>query len=106
MRISFVLLVVIAASATAAPDKLATSLDALATAAKCSDQASPWRPWCIAATGWATGKAGALPKGKVLLGVTVELEDGKDTAQQLVDAVSLTAFAIGKEGKVKVTMVK
>jgi hypothetical protein len=106
MRTLVVLLIALAADAAAGPDKLATSLDALANAAKCSDHASPWRLWCIAASGWATGKAGQLPNGKVLVGVTIELEDGKDTAQQLVNAVSLTAFAIGKDGKVKVTTVR
>jgi hypothetical protein len=86
-------------------DKLATALGQLATAANCSNKASPWRPWCIAATGWATGKPGELPKGKVLLGLTIELEDGKDVAKQLSDAVGMSALVIDADGKVKVTYV-
>jgi len=101
-----ILLVTFSASARADEfDKLGDRLGKLATAASCADKTSPWRPWCIAATGWATGKAGELPKGKVLLGITIELEDGKELAVQLRDKVSLAAFAIDKDGKVKVTSV-
>lgn len=76
----------------------------LAVAAKCSDNTSPWRLWCIASD-WSKGSAAALPSGKVLVGVTVELEDGKDVAAALKDKVSFTAFAIDKDNKVKVTTV-
>jgi hypothetical protein len=87
-------------------DPLSAALANLATVARCDDAASPWRPWCIAATGWADGAAGDLPVGKVLVGMTIELEDGKDLDQALRDSVSLTAFAVAKDGKVKVTNVK
>src|SRR5580698_2261287 len=63
-------------------------LGALKTAARCDDPASPWRPWCIAAA-YDTGTAAALPVGKVLVGLTIELETGKDVATALSDAVSL-----------------
>lgn len=80
-------------------------LDALRVAAKCDDKASPFRPWCIAAA-FSTGTAAALPKGKVLVGMTIELEVGKDASTALTQSVSFTALAVGKDGKVKLTMVK
>ena len=94
-----VLVVTFVTAGRADADKLSDALGKLATAARCSDKASPWRPWCIAATGWATGKPGELPKAKVMLGLTIELQDGKDTAKQLHDAVGLSAFIV-KDGKV------
>lgn len=86
-------------------DVTSERLSALRTAAKCQDKASTWRPWCIAAD-FETGTAAALPKGKVLVGMTIELETGKDAAAALSSSVSFTALAIGKDGKVKLTMVK
>ncbi|HEY1558903.1 MAG TPA: hypothetical protein VGF94_28965 [Kofleriaceae bacterium] len=108
LRLALVALVLsfaVPARADSTGDKLTAALGKLATAASCSNKASPWRPWCIAATGWAGGKVGELPKGKVLLGITIELEDGKDTAKQLGDAVGLSAWAIDGDGKLKVTYV-
>lgn len=87
-----------------AVDPAEAPLAKLATAAKCSDKASPWRPWCIA-TDWAKGAAPDLPAGKVLVGLTIELENGKDFAQALSDRVSFSAFAIGRDGKVKLASV-
>lgn len=84
-----------------------TQLEELATAAKCTDKASPWRPWCIA-TEFAKGSGAALPK-KNLVGITVELEKGKDVASAIRDRVTLVALGItkkGKETKLKLTDVK
>jgi hypothetical protein len=104
------LLVTLAIPTLAAADKVrvdvtTSRLAALKTAARCDDKASPWRPWCVAAD-FETGTAAELPKGKVLVGMTVELEEGKDAAAALSGKVSLTALAIDADGKVKVTMVK
>ena len=113
MRIPVLASVALAAVLSASPvqakkmmDPLFVALGNLATAAQCDNKASPWRPWCIAATGWTDGTAADLPAGKVLVGMTIEVENGKDLKQALSDAVSLTAFAIGKDGTVKVTTVK
>ncbi len=113
MRIPVLASVAVLAVVTASPvhakkvaDPLFAALSNLATAAQCDNKASLWRPWCIAATGWGDGTAADLPAGKVLVGMTLEVEDGKDLKQALSDAVSLTAFAIGKDGTVKVTTVK
>ena len=87
------------------PDPIAQSLGQLATGAKCSDKASPYRPWCIATEALKTGTAPALPK-KALVGMTVELEDGKDVADALTNKVTFVALAIDADGKVKLTDVK
>ncbi len=85
-------------------DPLAATLTKLAAAAKCSDAASPMRPWCIAAD-FGKGTAPALPR-KSLVGMTVELEDGKDVHDALINNVTFVAIAIDKDGKVKLTDVK
>jgi hypothetical protein len=85
-------------------DPIAASLTKLAEAAKCSMKASPWRPWCIA-TDFAKGTAAPLPT-KALVGMTVELEDGKDMTEALSQKVTFVALAIDKDGKVKLTDVK
>ena len=95
----------LASAEKAEPDITKGRLDALRTAAKCEDKASVWRPWCIAAD-FETGTAAALPKGKVLVGLTIELEVGKDASKALTGNVSFSALAIGKDGKVKLTSVK
>lgn len=87
------------------PDPIALSLGNLATAAKCADKASPYRPWCIATDALKKGTAPALPK-KALVGMTVELEDGKDVADALTNKVTFVALAIDADGKVKLTDVK
>lgn len=87
------------------PDLITSELGELRVAANCGDQASPWRPWCIAAA-WATGAAADLPKGKILVGLTVALEQGKNAADALREQVTFVAFAVGKDGKVKLTDVK
>ncbi len=90
--------------AARADDKVITDeLASLKAAAKCEDAASPWRPWCIA-TQFATGAAGELPKGKILVGLTVELEKGKEV-QALTDRVSFVALVVGSDGKVKLASV-
>lgn len=86
-------------------DIATTQLAALKTAAKCADKASVWRTWCSPAD-FFTGAAGDLPKGKVLVGLTIELEVGKDAVTALRDNVSFTALAIDADGKAKLTMVK
>jgi len=86
-------------------DVVAASLGELRTAANCQDKASPWRPWCIAAE-FPSGTAGELPKGKILVGMTVELQQGKDAKQALSDKVSFVALAIDQDGKAKLTDVK
>jgi hypothetical protein len=90
----------------ASPDDIITGrLAALREAAKCSDKASPWRPWCIAAD-FTKGTAGELPKGKVLAGMTIELETGKDAKDALSKSVTFVALAVDADGKVKLTDVK
>ncbi len=74
-----------------AHDVATERLGALKTAARCDDATSPWRPWCVAAA-YDTGTAAALPAGKVLVGLTIELETGKDVATALSDKVSFTAW--------------
>ena len=102
------LLVMVPALAVAkeAKNDIATDqLSALRTAAKCDDKASLWRPWCIAAD-FGTGTAAALPKGKVLVGLTIDLRIGQDAVTALRTNVSFTTLAVGKDGKVKLTAVK
>ena len=85
-------------------DPIGASLGRLRAAAKCDDKASPWRPWCIAAD-YDAGKVAELP-AKNLVGLTVELEDGRDSAAALRDRVSLVALAVAHDGgrvKVKLT---
>ena len=53
------LLLLLVSSPTFADAKDPT-LAALQTAAKCTDKASPWRPWCIAAD-FEKGTAAELP---------------------------------------------
>jgi hypothetical protein len=60
-------------------EPLAAALTKLGTAAKCSDPASPLRPWCIA------------------------VDFAKGTA---INKVTFVAIAIGKDAKVKLTDVK
>ena len=80
-------------------------LNALRVAAKCGDAASVWRHWCIA-TDFETGTAAELPKGKVLIGMTIQLQEGADAAKALFDRVGLVALAVDLEGKVRLTDVK
>lgn len=109
MKSLVVVSLVVSSVASADPkptvDVTTAQLAALATAAKCEDAASPFRPWCIA-TKFETGTAAALPKGKVLVGMTIELETGKPAGDALTQKVSFVALAIGKDGKVKLTDVK
>lgn len=98
------------ATPPAAAGPHAAQLADLAKAANCDDPASPMRVWCIAATGWATGTAAALPEGDATMpGLTVELEDGKPVGSALTDKVTFSALALhpadGKE-MAKITMVK
>lgn len=87
------------------PDPIAQSLGTLAAGAKCSDKASPLRPWCIATEALTKGTASSLPK-KALVGMTVELEDGKDVAEALSTKVTFVVLAVEADGKVKLTDVK
>jgi hypothetical protein len=111
MRIALVVPVLVAlASPVAAeklepapPDPIADELAALKVAAKCSDKASVWRPWCIAAD-FETGTAAALPRGKVLVGMTIRLLKGKEV-DALTNGVTFTALAVAADGKVKLAQV-
>lgn len=86
-------------SVASADDALATKqLAALRDAAKCADPASPFRPWCIAAD-FDKGTAPDLPKGKILVGITVELETGKDAKDALINKVSPAVLAFSKSGE-------
>ncbi len=91
-------------SADPVADPVKDGLARLSIGAKCIDKASPWRPWCIAVN-WNKGAAGALPT-KSLVGITVELEDGKDVAEALSQKVTFVALAVDKDGKVRLTDVK
>jgi hypothetical protein len=97
-----ILIAALAAPAIADKDVATTQLAALHTAAHCDDKASVWRPWCIAAD-FASGKPAALPKGKTLVGLTIQLETGKDVGQALSDKVNLVALVIDAKGKAKLT---
>ena len=101
---AFVVCILLSAQVRADP-LVTRQLGELRSAAKCQDRASPWRPWCIA-TQWATGAAGVLPAGKVLVGMTVALEQGKPASDALSGQVTFVALAVGKDGKVKLTDVK
>ncbi len=85
-------------------------LSELAVAARCSDAASPFRPWCIAATGWGDATSAPLPgDGSVLVGLTVELEKSKSTLDALTNRVTLSALAFRTEGDKsygQITMIK
>ena len=85
-------------------DPLTAALTKLGDAAKCSDAASLFRPWCIAVD-FPKGTVPALPR-KALVGMTVELEDGKDFHDALINRVTFVAIAVDKDGKVKLTDVK
>jgi len=84
-------------------------LASLHSGAECQNKSSPWRVWCIAADGWAKARPAPLPKGKALVGLTIELIDGGDTVGALRDAVSLSALAFKVDGKAtfaKITQIK
>jgi hypothetical protein len=74
-------------------------------AAHCDVAASPWRPWCIAADGWAKATEAPLPPGTLSMpGLTVEIETGTSVADALTNKVHLSALAISN-GKVKIVQV-
>jgi hypothetical protein len=84
-------------------------LAALHAGADCANKASPMRPWCVAADGWATAKMAPLPKARVLVGITVTLVDGGVVATELRDKVTLSALALRDDAaaaKAKKTFVK
>ena len=83
--------------ARADPATTARLLGELSKGARCTDATSPWRPWCIAADGWASGQVASLPKGKALVGITIEIEDGASVADALSKRVTLSALAFGKK---------
>lgn len=108
MRIGMLVIAAALASPVARADKahdIATErLAALKTAARCDDAKSPQRVWCTVAA-FDTGTAAALPTGKVLVGLTIELETGKDVAAALRDKVSLAGWSVASDGKVKLTSI-
>ncbi len=81
----------LAGVAFAKDDPTPAALAQLKTAAKCSDKASVWRPWCIA-TDWAKGKA-QMPKGN-LVGLTVRLPNGSDFGKAISENVTFVALAV------------
>jgi len=85
-------------------------LGELAAAARCEDAVSPFRPWCIAATGWDAAAVGTLPsESQVLVGLTIELQEGKSVADALTNEVTFSALALRVDGDGafgKITMVK
>lgn len=87
-------------SSLAFADRLAepAPLEELATAAKCSDKASPWRPWCVVAVDFAKGTGAALPS-KNLVGFSVALENGKSVEKALSERVTFVTLGITKNGK-------
>jgi len=106
------LLLLLALSSVASADKgdlVATQLTALRSAATCDTKdgakPSPFRPWCVA-TDFAKGTSAPLPKGKILVGLTIELPADKDAADELIHGVTFAALAVDKDGKLKLTDVK
>jgi hypothetical protein len=104
-RSSLVVTVIAVFAGSARGDDAAKPLAALATAANCKDAASPFRPWCTVAD-FATGKAADLPKGKKLVGITIELADGADVKQALTDKVSPSVLVIDSTGMAKLSRIK
>ena len=100
-----IFVVALARPAAADTDIVAKQLAALGEAASCKDAASPFRPWCIVAD-FATGKAADLPKGKKLVGITIELAVGADTKQALTDKVSPSVLVIDDAGMAKLSRIK
>ena len=49
------------------------------------------------------GHGGQLPLGKILVGLTVQVENGTDVRAALTKRVSFVALAIDADGKVKLT---
>jgi hypothetical protein len=94
----------IPAAADKAHDLATERLGALKTAARCDNPRSPQRAWCIAAA-FDSGTPADLPRGKQLVGLTIELQAGKDVGDALVNKVSLSALVIGSDGKVKLTSI-
>jgi hypothetical protein len=105
--LGFLVVVLLAANATAdRVDPRMATLRQLRAAAKCDDAASPWRPWCFAADVFDKGAFAELPKPRVMMGITVELAYGGDVAKALRDKVTLAAFAIDDDGKVKLVSLR
>jgi hypothetical protein len=100
--LAFAIVVLTSPHAIAKDDPTTSALALLKQAARCDDKTSPWRPWCIA-TEWSNG-SNQMP-AKTLVGITIELEDGKDVKQALRDRVSFSALAVGADGKVKLTFI-
>jgi hypothetical protein len=100
-----VFVVALAGPASADTDVVTKQLTALSDAARCKDAASPFRPWCIVAD-FATGKAADLPKGKKLVGITIELAADADVKQALTDKVSPSVLVIDDAGMAKLSRIK
>jgi hypothetical protein len=103
---------VIGALATAAraddAAELTAALRGLHDAAGCATS-GPLHVWCPAADGWAGAKTPALPRAKVLVGITVELAEDGDASRAVLDTVTLSALAFRSDGKqtlIKLTMIK
>lgn len=86
------------ARADESSDRTGRLLGKLHAGANCDDKASPLRPWCFAADGWAKAKAAPLPKATVLVGVTVTLVEGDVVETELREKVTLSALAFKVDG--------
>jgi hypothetical protein len=88
--IGAVLLCAAGASAKGKKDPRDTDLAALANAVGCPSDSAPQRVWCLATDGWAQDKASKL------LGLTIELEDGKAIADKGKVKAHLTNVTSGR----------
>ncbi|HTJ44864.1 MAG TPA: hypothetical protein VL463_22310 [Kofleriaceae bacterium] len=80
--------------ADAASDLAGRMWSALRGGTDCA-KTSATKSWCLAATGWSTAKVVALPKAKLMVGMTVQLVDGGVVVTELRDKVALSAVALG-----------
>ncbi len=100
------LVAVVAITATPAtakrrnPDPTAVLLGDLSTAARCNEKASPFRPWCIAADGWASGTVVKPPVGKVLVGITIRRTTAATAPWDLAadPTIGLAALVVRRDG--------
>jgi hypothetical protein len=93
-RLALVLLLVGGfAHADVASDLMGRLISGLKAGTDCA-KSSATQPWCQAATGWADAKPAALPKAKLLVGVTVTLVDGGVVTTELRDHTAMAAVAL------------
>ena len=88
-----VLLIGSVAHADQASDLMGRLISGLKGGTDCA-KTSATKPWCDAATGWGDAKSAALPKAKLLVGVTVTLVDGGVVTTELRDHTAMAAVAL------------